>query len=155
MPRAVGSTNRNYPSLSLVDALSVARVIQEEASGQPVSRLTLAGLLGTTPNSSAFKSLIGASRAFGLTSGGINADLFGLTPLGDQVTGADEIMRERGLKRAVTNIEPYRMFVSTYNGKRVPSPAVLGEWLVKNADVPADRAEECVGRLIEDIDDAA
>jgi hypothetical protein len=47
--RVPGQKNRNYPPLALAEALKVPRVIQEEAAGMTVSRLTLADLLGSTP----------------------------------------------------------------------------------------------------------
>src|SRR5438045_3574056 len=46
-----------------------------------LSRLTLAELLGTTPASSVFKDLVVASRFYGLTESGINADEFSTTEL--------------------------------------------------------------------------
>lgn len=70
--RQAGVKNRNYPALPLAEALKVARVIQDDASGMKVSRLTLAELLETTPTSRRFRELVGASRLYGLTDGGIN-----------------------------------------------------------------------------------
>lgn len=93
MARQVGSKNRNYPPLRLRDALRVAKVLQEEASGMALSRLTLAELLDSTPSSSVFKDLVASSRFYGLTTGGINAGEFALTELGSQATGADEVAR--------------------------------------------------------------
>src|SRR5437868_1582318 len=90
MARAKGSKNRDYPPLTLEEALKVAEAIADKASGMPVSRLTLSGLLNTTPSSSSFTQAVASSRAFGLTHGGINADEFALTDLGRRATGADE-----------------------------------------------------------------
>src|SRR5713101_3141999 len=89
--RTAGTKNRNYPPLGLTEALRVPRVIQDEASGMEVSRLTLAELLNVSPASSNFRELVASSRFYGLTNGGINADEFSLTPLGNEVTGGDEL----------------------------------------------------------------
>src|SRR6266516_6607823 len=88
--RTKGSKNRNYPILTLEEALEVPRAIQEGASGMPVSRLTLAELLNRSPSSSVFEALVGSSRAYGLTTGGVRADKFELTKLGQEATADDE-----------------------------------------------------------------
>jgi hypothetical protein len=86
--RQPGTKNRNYPPLPLAEALKVARAIQDVASGMTVTRLTLAEMLDSTPTSRVFKELVAASRFYGLATGGINAEEFGLTELGDEATGA-------------------------------------------------------------------
>ena len=86
--RAAGTKNRNYPPMTLDNALKMSRVIQDDASGMRVSRLTLSELLGVSPSSSNFRDLVAASRFFGLTEGGINAAEFSLTPIGQDATSA-------------------------------------------------------------------
>ena len=150
MPRTKGSQNRNYPGVSLEEALEIPRAIQNGASGMPVSKLTLAELVDRSPAASGFRERLLASRAFGLTIGGVNADQFELTELGDAATGADEVAQQEALRRAVLNIEPYRVFLTAYSGKKVPSPTPFKEFLVQNAGVPDGRAEECMGSLLAD-----
>lgn len=147
MARTKGSKNRNYPSLTLEQALEIARTIQDGASGMPVSKLILAELVDKSPSSSVFRELLLASRAYGLTTGGVNADNFGLTPLGNEITGADEVVQSVAKRKAVLNIEPFRTFLTSYNGKKVPSNAAFREFLVQNASVPQDRAEDCVEHI--------
>ncbi len=135
MGRKAGSKNRNYPSMLLDQATEVATTIQDQASGMQVSKLTLAQLMDRSPSSSEFRELLLASRAYGLTSGGVNADQFDLTPLGDQATGGDEIAAQKARQKAVFNIEPFRTFLTAYNTKKVPSAAALTEFLVTTAGV--------------------
>jgi hypothetical protein len=129
-------------------------VIQDEASGLPVSRLTLADLLRVSPSSSNFRNLVASSRFYGLTDGGINADEFGLTPLGDQATGADEMAQVAAFKKAVMNVEPYRVFFQTYSNKRMPSPAAMKEFLVRHAGVDESRVDECSDFILADAEAA-
>jgi predicted nucleotide-binding protein len=150
MPRAVGSKNRNYPPLKLADALQVAAAIQDQASGMTVTRLTLAQLLDVSPSSSNFRDLVAASRFYGLTSGGINADEFGLTTLGEGATSGDEVARAAACKRAVLNVPPYRTFLETFSNKKVPGAVAMREFLVKNAAVPEERVEEGIGFILAD-----
>jgi predicted nucleotide-binding protein len=148
--RKAGSKNRNYPSLTLENALAVATAIQDRASGMPVSRLTLADLMDRSPSSSEFRELLLASRAYGLTDGGVHADHFELATLGDTATGGDEVGQVDARRKAVLNIEPFRAFLTAYNTRKVPSPAALRDFLVGSADVPEERAEDCIEHLLAD-----
>jgi predicted nucleotide-binding protein len=142
--------NRNYPSLTLLQALEVPRGIQDGASGMPVSKLTLATILDRSPSASQLRDLILASRAYGLTEGGVNGDQFQLTPLGSEATGADEMAQRDAMRRAVLNVEPFRVFLTSYNGKKIPSSAPLKEFLVASAGVPPEWAEDCIEHLVAD-----
>jgi len=76
MARAKGSKNRNYPPLVFSEALTAPRVIQDQASGMAVSKLTLATYLDTTPSSSVFRDYVMSARGYGITDGGANATEF-------------------------------------------------------------------------------
>ena len=155
MGRASGSKNRNYPPLKLSDALRVSTAIEDKASGMTVSRLTLAELLDVSPSSSNFGNLVAASRFYGLTTGGIKSEEFGLAPIGQEATGGDEVARLAAYKRAVLSVPPYRAFFETFANKKVPGPTALREFLVKNADVPSERVDECISFILADAETAA
>jgi len=150
MARTAGTKNRNYPSIGLADALRVSTAIQDQASGMAVSRLTLAELLDVSPSSSNFRELVASSRMYGLTTGGINAEEFGLTELGDAATGGDEVARIAASKEAVLNVAPYKAFFDAFAIKKVPGPAAFKEFLTKSGNVPASRAEECMTFILAD-----
>lgn len=150
MARTKGSKNRNYPSMSLADALRMPVAIEDEASGMSVSRLTLAELLDVSPSSSNFRELVGSSRMYGLTAGGINAEEFGLTDLGREATGGDEVARIAAYKKAVLNIAPYNAFFEAFANKKVPGSAAFKEFLIKNGEVQPDRVEECMAFILAD-----
>lgn len=150
MARQAGVPNRNYPEYSLEQALEVARAIQDRASGMPVSRLTLSELIGRSPNASQFRKLLLASRAYGLTNGGVNADQFELAQLGDESTGADEVTRAAARQKAVLSVAPFRIFLRAYHGKKVPSAAAFREFLISQAGVPEARAVDCIEHILAD-----
>jgi predicted nucleotide-binding protein len=152
--RKAGVKNRNYPPLRLGDALKVAMKIQDEAGGMTVSRLTLAELLDVSPSSANFNNLVASSRFYGLTNGGINADEFSLTPLGESATGADEVAQLAAYKSAVMNVEPYRLFFEAFANKKLPSGSPLKEFLVKSARVPPERVDECIEFILADANTA-
>ena len=115
-----------------------------------VSRLTLAKLLGVTPSSSAFRDAVASARFYGLTTGGINSNEFGLTKRGEEATGADEVAQVAALKAAVMEIPPYKAFFQTFNGKKVPGRTALKEFLTRDASVADSRADECIDLLLAD-----
>lgn len=130
--------------------MKVARVIQDVASGMTVTRLTLAEMLDTTPTSSVFKDLVAASRFYGLTTGGINAEDFGLTTLGDEATGGDEVAAAGALKAAVMNVPPYKAFFDTFKNKKMPGTGPFKEFLVRTAAVPSEKVEEAIEYITQD-----
>jgi hypothetical protein len=152
--RPPGIKNRNYPPLTLAEALKVPQKIQDEASGMSTTRLTLAGLLDLGPMSVNFTNLVASSRMYGLTNGGINAPDFSLTSLGDEATGGDEVARVTAYKKAVMNVAPYKTFFETFSNKKIPGPMPFKEFLVKSAGVPTERAEECATYILADAETA-
>lgn len=154
MARTAGSKNRNYPPLILSEALKVASAIQDEASGMAVSRLTLAELLDISPSSSGLRDLVAASRFYGLTTGGINSEEFGLTPDGQDATGGDEVARSRAYKKAVLGVPAYALFFEMFSNKKLPGPAAFREFLIRTAEVPPDRVEECMSFILADAETA-
>jgi len=129
-------------------------VIQDEASGMEVSRLTLAELLNVSPASSNFRELVASSRFYGLTNGGINADEFSLTPLGNEATGGDEVAQVTAYKQAVMNVAPYKTFFATFSNKKIPSPTAFKEFLARSASVAGERADECMQFILADAQTA-
>lgn len=119
-----------------------------------VSRLTLAELLNVSPASSNFRELVASSRFYGLTNGGINADEFSLTPLGNEATGGDEVAQVTSYKQAVMNVAPYKTFFATFSNKRIPGATAFKEFLTRSASVAAERADECMQFILADAQTA-
>ncbi len=115
-----------------------------------VSRLTLAELLDTTPTSTVMRELVASSRFYGLTDGGINADEFSLTELGEQATGGDEVAASKALKAAVMSVPPYKAFFQAFAGKKMPGKTPLREFLVRDAKVAGEKADECSAYISKD-----
>jgi predicted nucleotide-binding protein len=148
--RTAGSSNRNYPPLTLRKSLEVARAIQDGASGMPVDRLTLSTLLDKSPSSSGFIMLVLSSRAYGLTSGGKNASEFALTALGQEAVSDVEQVRISALRKAVLTVAPFRTFLTAHDQKKVPVPAAFKAFLNTKASVPGDRTDEAMAQILSD-----
>lgn len=135
--------------MSLERAIAMAESIQNGASGMPVDRLTLSQLIDKSPSSSGFHNLVLASRAYGLTNGGKNAEEFSLTQLGQQAVSDDRQDRIAARRRAVLSVEPFRAFLTAHDKKKVPLPAPFQAFLTSKAGVPGDRADECMEQILE------
>ena len=142
--RPTGVSNRNYPSLSLEKAQRLAVTIETEASGTTVSRLTLAQLCDLTPTSPTFYSLVIASRAYNLTTGGKHASDFGITTSGAMLSSGDAAEVTTARRAAVMHVPPFRQFVDAFKGKRIPADTVVRDHLVKHGKVPVEWVEDCI-----------
>jgi len=115
----------DVPAYSLTDTLRVAEVLRDEYAKQPTKPIDVAKVLNYAPGAGPFKMLTGAAVAYGLTDGGAQADMIGLTELGRRIVAPTEegddvvAMREALLRPRVVN-----EFLTKYNGSPVPSQAV-------------------------------
>src|SRR5436190_2245515 len=78
-------SQEDVPGSSLENALRIPRAMSENYAGGPVTPLQLAAALNMSPSSGPFRSLCGASIAYGLTSGGYNAQQILMQPLGKRI----------------------------------------------------------------------
>jgi hypothetical protein len=70
------------PSVSLDQALRVAKGLWDDFAGKSAAPHDVALGINMTPTSGPWRTLCGASIAYGLTEGGYNADEIKLLPLG-------------------------------------------------------------------------
>ncbi len=89
----------DIPSLPLEKAMRVATAIGENYGYKPSTPLQVAKALDISPASGGFKMLTGASIAYGLTTGGYNAEVISITPLGLRIvrptTEGDDLLAKR------------------------------------------------------------
>jgi len=130
----------------LLEALPLAEAIQKFAAGQRVRRLTLFEKLGRSAESGPSRQLITNSAQYGLTKGSYTAEWLELTDEG-RLASADEsapVARLAArLELAITRVEPFNKLYEQFKDNRLPSAAVMRDFIVENA-VPLDNADECV-----------
>ncbi len=140
-------TQSDVPRHDLASAVRVPRALEDHYGGGPASPLDIATSLNSTPGSSWFRMLTGASIAYGLTEGGSNSAEIKLTPLGRRVVaptseGDDQVaLREALLKPRVVN-----EFLSKYERKKIPPDNIA-----KNVLASLGVAKEATGRTYEVI----
>jgi len=114
-------SQEDVPGSSLENALRVPRAISENYAGGPVTPLQLAAALNMSPSSGPFRSLCGASIAYGLTTGGCNAQQILLQPLGKRIIKpleeGDDVFAKR---EAILKPRVVGEFLTKYSGSPLP-----------------------------------
>jgi hypothetical protein len=154
-PTVAPATQRKYisqadiPASSLERALRIPKAIADNYGYKPTSPLQVAVALDIQPSSSNFRMLTGASIAYGLTSGGYNADTISITPLSMRIvrptTEGDDTaaMREAFLKPRVI-----REFLQKYDRAPIPRDDIARNVLMEFG-VPTDRTAEVLSLIVE------
>ncbi|MDG6921412.1 MAG: nucleotide-binding protein [Nitrososphaerota archaeon] len=133
-----------FPRDPLKRALQLAQSIERNNAGRPYDRLTLAGSINFSPNSSGFRTLIISSGRYGLTEGGYTADKIALTPLGSQIvapTSEDQVTR--GLRQALLTPDLLRRVYDFYNKKAIPREDLFKNALKKEFNVAPEDVDSC------------
>jgi hypothetical protein len=111
----------DVPRRSLRDCLTIPQAITDNFAGDPTAPHQLAIALNTSPTSSAWRELTGASLAYGLTKGGYNADKISLDALGKRAT-APTTEGDDAKARAEAAIKPrvFADFFQKYDRNKFP-----------------------------------
>lgn len=134
----------DFPQGTLQQAQRIASALVDNFAGDSGSPPDVALSLGISPTSSSWQTLSGASIAYGLTDGGINANAIKLTSLGRRLVapeaeGEDVIAR----REAVLKPRILREFFEKYRRAKFPND-VIAVNVLKSLGLPGDRAEAAV-----------
>jgi len=151
--RKVALKQTDVPSFSLDEAIRVPTAILDNYAGAATIPLDVATALNMTPKSSQFKMLTGAAIAYGLTSGGAQADSIEITSLSKRILrptseGDDASAR----KEAFMQPRVIKEFLEKYDGNSLPSGQVATN-VVEAFGVPRDRAEEVFNEIVSSAKD--
>ena len=122
----------DIPRMSLDEAIRVAKALRDEFGSKPTAPFLVANALDTSPSSSRFRDICGASIAYGLTSGGVNAKEIALEELGRRVVsplieGEDETAKvEAALRPKIL-----REFFERYDGAKFPQERIASNVLIE------------------------
>ncbi|SRR5258708_7524317 len=131
----------DFPQTTLQQAQRIASAIVDNFAGDSGSPPDVALALGISPTSSGWQMLAGASIAYGLTDGGIAANVIKLTPLGRKLVapeaeGEDVIAR----RQAILKPRILREFFEKYRRAKLPND-IIGANVLKSLGLPSDRVE--------------
>jgi predicted nucleotide-binding protein len=139
----------DIPSFSLDKALRIATAIGENYGYKPSSALQVAKALDITPTTGGFKTLTGASIAYGLTNGGYNADSISITPLGMRIVRPTAEGDDLAAKReALLKPRVIREFLQKYDGAPFPKDTI-GQNVLMEMGVPQERTADALKLIVE------
>jgi len=144
------AASRNYfkqsefPLVSLQQAQKIAAAIVDNFAGEGGSPPDVALAIGISPTSSAWPSLAGASIAYGLTAGGVNANAITITDLGKRLVAPEEEGADITARReAIMKPRLMKEFFEKYRRAKFPNE-IIGANVLKAQGIPADRVENAL-----------
>lgn len=154
-PTVAPATQRKYvsqtdvPASPLKRALRIPQAIADNYGYKSTSPLQVAVALDVQPSSSGFKMLAGAAIAYGLTSGGYNADAISITPLAMRIVRPTAEGDDTAAKReAFLKPRVIREFLQKYDRAPIPRDDIARNVLIEFG-VPTDRAPEVLNLIVE------
>lgn len=130
----------DFPQTTLQQAQKIASTLVDNFASDSGSPPDVALALGISPTSSVWPALTGASIAYGLTDGGVNANVIKLTSLGKRLV-APEAEGEDVLARREAILKPriLREFFEKYRRAKLPNETIAVN-VLKSLGLPAERA---------------
>jgi predicted nucleotide-binding protein len=139
----------DVPACSLEKAIRVPSSIADNYGYKPTVPLQVASALEIQPSSSGFRMLTGAAIAYGLTTGGYNADTISISPLGMRIVRPTAEGDDLAAKReAFLRPRVIREFLKRYDGASLPKDSI-GENVLMDLGVPQERKAEVLKLIIE------
>jgi predicted nucleotide-binding protein len=131
----------DFPQTSLQQAQKLAAALVDNFAGDSASPPDVAFAIGNSPTSSVWQSLAGASIAYGLTDGGVNASMMKLTSLGKRLVAPEEEGDDVAARReAILKPRILREFFEKYRRAKLPNE-VIAVNVLKSLGLPVDRAK--------------
>ncbi len=138
-----------FPRVSLQQAQKIAAAIVDNFAGAGGSPPDVALAIGISPTSSAWESLAGASIAYGLTAGGVNANTMTITELGKKLVAPEEEGADITARReAILKPRLMKDFFEKYRRAKFPNE-IIGANVLKGQGIPADRVGDAL-KIIKD-----
>lgn len=143
----------DVPKHAMEDALRVARAISDNYGKQPTAPVDVAAAMGMAPTSGPFRSLAGASLAYGFTEGGPNASEIAMTSLGRRAVAPTEEGDDfRARREAIMRPRVMREFLDKYNGSRLPKPEIASN-VLEQMGVDGPATDETFALIVKSADD--
>jgi hypothetical protein len=128
--KKIGRTKREFPQVSLEEALKVAQAIRQKNNGHPWDTIFVAKTCGLALRTPKFFYLASAARDYGLTLGSRDTPQISLTDLGHDLVYATspELEREKKIE-AFFKVEKFKQVYDFYEGSNLPEQQYLSNAL--------------------------
>jgi predicted nucleotide-binding protein len=134
----------DFPQTTLQQAQKIASMIVDNFAGDGGSPPDIALALGISPTSSAWPALAGASIAYGLTDGGVNADSLKLTSLGRRLVAPEQSGEDLVARReAILKPRILKEFFGRYRRAKLPNDTIAAN-VLKGLNLPGDRVQSAL-----------
>jgi len=131
----------DFPQTTLQQAQKIASTLVDNFAGDSASPPDVALALGISPTSSSWPNLTGASIAYGLTDGGVNANVIKLTALGKRLVAPEEEGEDVAARReAILKPRILKDFFEKYRRAKLPNETIAIN-VLRSLGIPADRAQ--------------
>jgi hypothetical protein len=134
----------DFPQATLQQAQRIASALVDNFAGDSGSPPDVALSLGISPTSSGWQTLSGASVAYGLTDGGINANIMKLTSLGKKLVAPEAEGEDVAARReAILKPRILREFFEKYRRAKLPND-IIAVNVLKSLGLPSEKANAAV-----------
>ncbi|MBB5357337.1 putative nucleotide-binding protein [Rhodanobacter sp. ANJX3] len=131
----------DFPMMTLQQTQKIASSLVDNFAGDSASPPDVALALGISPTSSSWQHLTGASIAYGLTDGGVNANVIKLTALGKRLVAPEEEGEDVVARReAILKPRILKEFFEKYRRAKLPNETIAIN-VLKSLGVPVERAQ--------------
>jgi len=131
----------DFPLTSLQQAQRIATAIVDNFGGRDGSPPDVALSINISPTSSAWHPLAGSAIAYGITEGGVNANLISITPLGRSLVSPEAEGEDVAARReAILRPRLMKEFFERYRRAKFPNEVIAGN-VLKALGIPGDRVE--------------
>ena len=139
----------DVPAYSLAKALRVATAINDNYGGKPARPLQVATAMNVQPTTGLFRSLCGASIAYGLTDGGYNAAEISLTDTARRIVRpTDEGEDLKAKQEAVLKPRVIREFLQKYDNHPLPAENIAQN-VLEEMGVTRGRTKQTLDLILE------
>lgn len=139
----------DVPSCSLDKAIKVPAAIGENYGYKPATPLQVAKVFNVSPTTGTFRMFAGAAIAYGLTTGGYNAETISITPLGLRIVRCTSEGDDMAAKReALLKPRVIREFLEKYNGASIPKDNIAHH-VLQDMGVLPDRTTNVLKLILE------
>lgn len=139
----------DFPQTTVQQAQKIASALIDNFAGRDGSPPDIALAIGISPTSSAWPALAGASIAYGLTEGGVNANTIKLTPLGRKLVAPEEEGDDLAARReAIVKPRISKEFFERYRRAKFPNDTIASN-VLRTFGLPADRVQSALEILKE------
>lgn len=152
--RPVGATAWTFPKNTLEQAIEVAKAIEAQNAGNPMSADMLVRAVGfKQANDWRFLDLLRSANQYGLVEGSGATAVVRLEQIGQDVVAPGSPQQRQGaLMRAFRKVDEFKKVEDFYRGKKLPEDEFFENTLVREFGIPRERVKTFIEVFTKNLD---